>query len=191
MGSPSAASCQILGNLTKEPDFRRTAAGSPVCELVVAVNHRGSNGQDEASFIEVVVWGKTAENCRQYLSKGSSVFIEGYLRQERWQDRNTGANRSKLRVAAERVLFLSNNRSRETQQLQEQYQQTPVGQDYQYQYVPEQPKQATAKQNLGVDPAYTPEPYKPRFYGDTGPASKPAAPKPQAEQEPTQDDIPF
>jgi single-strand DNA-binding protein len=174
MGSPSTASCQILGNLTKEPDFRRTASGSPVCELTVAVNHRGSNGQDEASFIEVVVWGKTAENCRQYLSKGSSVFIEGYLKQERWQDRNSGANRSKLRVAAEKVLFLANRR--EQQQPQEQYQ-----------YVPEQqPQQTTAKQNLGVDPAYTPEPYKPRFYGDTGSVSKPVTP-----DEPVQDDIPF
>lgn len=186
MGSPSTASCQILGNLTKEPDFRRTASGSSVCELTVAVNHRGANGQDEASFIEIVVWGKTAENCRQYLSKGSSVFIEGYLKQERWQDRNSGANRSKLRVAAEKVLFLSNNRSRETQQPQEQYQQTAAGQDYQYQYVPEQqPQQTTAKQNLGVDPAYTPEPYKPRFYGDTGSVSKPVTP-----DEPV-DDIPF
>ena len=184
MGSPSTASCQILGNLTKEPDFRRTDSGSPVCELTVAVNHRGANGRDEASFIEIVVWGKTAENCRQYLSKGSRVFVEGYLKQERWQDRNSGANRSKLRVAAEKVLFLSNGNGKENK---EQNQQTSAGQDYQYQYVPEQqPQQATAKQNLGVDPAYTPEPYKPRFYGDTGSVSKPVTP-----DEPVQDDIPF
>lgn len=184
MGSPSTASCQVLGNLVREPDFRRTASGSPVCELTVAVNHRGANGQDEASFIEIVVWGKTAENCHQYLSKGSRVFVEGYLKQERWQDRNSGANRSKLRVAAEKVLFLSNGNGKENK---EQNQQTPTGQDYQYQYTPEQqPQQATAKQNLGVDPAYAPNSYKPRFYGDTGGVSKAVTP-----EEPTQDDIPF
>lgn len=177
MGSPSTASCQVLGNLVREPDFRRTASGSPVCELTVAVNHRGANGQDEASFIEIVVWGKPAENCRQYLSKGSRVFVEGYLKQERWQDRNSGANRSKLRVAAEKVLFLSNANGKENK---EQNQQPPVEQESAYQYPPER---------KSVDPAYAPNSHKPRFYGDTGGAvSNTNAVTPE---EPIQDDIPF
>jgi single-strand DNA-binding protein len=179
MSSPSAASCQILGNLTKEPDFRRTAKGSPICDLTVAVNHRGSNGQEKTSFIEITVWGKTAENCRQYLSKGSKIYVEGYLDQDRWQDRNTGANKSKLKIVAEKVLFLSsgNSRNNEVRESQE-----PAEQEG-YQYPPER---------QGVDPQspYVPE-YKPRFYGDTGARSQIVTPAPVTPNEPVQDDIPF
>lgn len=175
MSTPSIATCQILGNLTRDPDFRRTSAGSPVCELTIAVNHQGKNGQDEVSFVEVVVWGKTAENCKQYLSKGSKVYIDGSLKQERWQDRNSGANRSKLRVNAERILFLdsSSTARREPQETQE--------------------TQNTVNPQIartGVDPQYAPqyvsEPPRPRFYGDPMPAASA-----QAAQQDVTDDIPF
>lgn len=176
MSSPSTASCQILGNLTKEPDLRRTAKGSPTCDLTVAVNRSGSNGQEKTSFIEVTVWGKSAENCQKYLSKGSRIYIEGYIDQDRWQDRNTGANKSKLKVVAEKVLFLSsgNIRNNEVRESQE-----PAEQEG-YQYPPER---------QGIDPQspYVPE-YKPRFYGDTGARNQTVAPK---AEEPVQDDIPF
>lgn len=167
MGSPSAASCHILGNLSKEPDFRRTSTGSAICELSVAVSLRGSNGQEKVSFIEIVVWGKSAENCRQYLSKGSRVYVDGHLDQERWADRNTGANRSRLRVEAERVLFLD-NRKENRQERQE----------------------GAAQENTRVDSQYAPEPPRARFYGDPG-AIAPAPPAMPDDTETAQDDIPF
>lgn len=172
MGSPSNASCQIIGNLSREPDFRRTASGNPICDLSVAVSKKIGNGQEKTSFFEVVVWGKTAENCRQYLSKGSGVFIVGELEQDRWQDKHTQENRSKVRVTAEKVLFLNNNR-KDRQQNQEQL----------HGYEP------TEQGITGVDPQYAPEPPKARFYGDPGVRTQPAAMT--AGENPVQDDIPF
>ena len=106
----------LLGNLTRDPDFRGLPSGQSVCTLGLAVNRRfmGSNGQEqeESCFVDVSVWGKTAQNCRQYLSKGSQVMVEGRLKLDSWEDRNGGGRRSKLTVVAENIQFM-NRRSRE------------------------------------------------------------------------------
>jgi single-strand DNA-binding protein len=71
-----------------------------------------SNGQEqeETCFVDVVVWGKAAANCRQYLSKGSQVMIEGRLQLDSWEDRNGGGRRTKLRVVAENIQFMNRRR---------------------------------------------------------------------------------
>lgn len=106
----------LLGNLTRDPDFRGLPSGQSVCTLGLAVNRRFVNSsgqeQEEPCFVDVSVWGKAANNCRQYLSKGSQVMIEGRLRLDSWEDRNGGGRRSKLTVVAENVQFM-NRRSRE------------------------------------------------------------------------------
>lgn len=106
----------LLGNLTREPDFRGLPSGQSVCTLGLAVNRRfvNSNGQEqeEPCFVDVSVWGKTAQNCRQYLSKGSQVMVEGRLKFDSWEDRNGGGRRSRLIVVAENIQFM-NRRSRE------------------------------------------------------------------------------
>lgn len=99
----------LIGNLTHNPDLRQTTGGSAVCTLRMAVNRRyttqrGEN-RDETLFIDVTVWGKQAEACSQYLSKGRPLFVEGRLRQDTWTT-NDGQNRSKIKVTAERVQFL-------------------------------------------------------------------------------------
>jgi single-strand DNA-binding protein len=99
----------IMGNLARDPDFRNTPNGSPVCKITVAVS-RKNRDRDETCFVDVTVWGKPAENCRQYLSKGSAVLVEGYLKQDTWQDRNTGENRSKIGVVAENVQFMTSGK---------------------------------------------------------------------------------
>lgn len=68
-----------------------------------------SNGQEveEPCFVDIVVWGRSAESCKQYLEKGSQVMIEGRLQLDQWEDRNGGGKRSRLRVIAEQVQFLS------------------------------------------------------------------------------------
>lgn len=109
-----ASICKVflLGNLSRDPDFRNTSSGSAVCKLNIAVNRPARGGKDEVCFVDVTVWGKTAENCRQYLSKGSQVFAEGYLRQENWTDKSSGQQRSKLSVVAENIQFMSSSSAR-------------------------------------------------------------------------------
>ena len=103
----------LLGNLTRDPDLRGFANGQNVCDLGLAVSRRFmSNGQEqeETCFVDVVVWGKAAANCRQYLSKGSQVMVEGRLQLDSWEDRNGGGRRSKLRVVAENIQFMNRRR---------------------------------------------------------------------------------
>ncbi len=100
----------LIGNLTRAPELRYTPGGSAVCEFGLAMNRKFSAGdgkdRDETCFVDIVVWGKQAENCNRYLEKGSSAFIEGRLNYDQWQDKESGAKRSRLRVVAERVQFL-------------------------------------------------------------------------------------
>ena len=100
----------LMGNVARDPELRYIQSGTAVLDLRLAVNRRtkaadGTWG-DEATFLDVTVWGKQAENCAEYLSKGRPVFVEGHLRMDQWKDKKTGENRSKLRVTAENVQFL-------------------------------------------------------------------------------------
>lgn len=107
---PSVNKVFQMGNLTREPELRYTPSGAAVCNFSIAVNQKyTSNGEqkEEVSFFEIQVWGKQAESCSKYLAKGSSAFIEGRLKQETWQDKDTGQNRSKIIIVAERVQFMS------------------------------------------------------------------------------------
>ena len=101
----------LLGNLTRDPDLRSLSSGQNVCELRLAVSRRFSagNGQEqreETCFVDVVVWGRSAASCKQYLGKGSPVLVEGRLQLDQWEDRNGGGTRSRLRVVAEQVQFV-------------------------------------------------------------------------------------
>ena len=100
----------LIGRLTRDPQLRYTPSGAAVADLGVAVNryYKGQDGnrQEEVCFIDVTVWGRTAENATEYLSKGRQVYVEGYLRLDSWEDKNTGDKRSKLKVVANNVQFL-------------------------------------------------------------------------------------
>ena len=164
MASASVNKVLLLGNLTREVDLRYTQAGKPVAELSLALNRR--NGEhEEVCFVDVAVWGKTAENCKQYLGKGSCVHVEGYLKQERWEDRNTGKSRSKLRVVAESVQFVSTPRPVDTRA-----------------------EGPNAGNSGPISPKDGPPTSGRRFYGDPGGAI-PAVEPP--DQPPVDDDIPF
>ena len=96
----------LVGNLTFDPEFRMTGTGKAVAKLRMAVNRRGwGSQQEETLFIDVTVWEKSAEFAKNYLRKGTAVFVEGRLKMDNWQDKDTGANRSKIEVVAERVQF--------------------------------------------------------------------------------------
>lgn len=100
----------LLGNLTRDPELRHTPKGSAVADLGLAVNRRVSDGnggwKDETTFVDVTVWGSSAENAQKYLSKGRGVFIEGRLQMDSWDDKNTGQKRTKLKVVADNLQFL-------------------------------------------------------------------------------------
>lgn len=93
-----------IGNLARDPDTRYTAGGMAVCEFTVAIN--GARKEDGTYYGVVVAFGKTAEACRQYLTKGSSVLVEGKLKNDEWEDKQTGQKRSKTRIYADNVQFI-------------------------------------------------------------------------------------
>jgi len=101
----------LLGNLTRTPELKKTKSGLSVIDLGMAMNRvwTGDDGEkhEDATFVDVVVWGRDAENAAKYLEKGRSVLVEGRLQMDTWKDANTGQNRSKLRVVAEHVQYLS------------------------------------------------------------------------------------
>jgi len=97
-----------MGNLTRDPELRYTGGGTAVCSLSLAVNRRvkkGDRWEEEASFFDIVVFGKIAENSAEYLAKGRPVLVEGELVQRRWDDQE-GRKRSKVEVVANTVQFL-------------------------------------------------------------------------------------
>jgi single-strand DNA-binding protein len=101
----------MMGNLTRDPEHKQLSSGQAVCRFGLASNRQFKNKQtgtmvQEVCFIDVDVWGPQAESCRQYLSKGRSVLVEGRLKLDTWQE-NDGAKRSKHTIVADRVTFLA------------------------------------------------------------------------------------
>jgi single-strand DNA-binding protein len=99
----------LIGNLTRDPELRYIPSGQGVTTFTVAVNrtYLATTGEkkEEVSFIRVVVWGKKAEVCHQYLRKGSPVFVEGRLQSRSWEAQD-GTKRSTIEVNAQSVQFL-------------------------------------------------------------------------------------
>jgi len=99
----------LVGNMTRNVELKYTASGTAVTDIGLAVNDRRKNNQtgewiDETTFVDVTLWGRTAEVAGEYLSKGSSVMIEGRLKLDTWE--TDGQKRSKLRVVGEKLLML-------------------------------------------------------------------------------------
>jgi single-strand DNA-binding protein len=99
----------LLGNLTRDIELRYLASGMAVTDIGLAVNDRrkNANGEwiEEVTFVDVTVWGRTAEVMSEYLSKGSPVFIEGRLKLDSWEGQD-GQKRSKLKVVCERMQLI-------------------------------------------------------------------------------------
>ncbi|MEI6358269.1 MAG: single-stranded DNA-binding protein [Verrucomicrobiota bacterium] len=105
----------LAGNLTRDPELRYTPKGTAVAKLGMAINRSWTTEtgekREEATFVDVDAFGKQAEVISQYLRKGRSLLVEGRLRLESWDDKQTGAKRSKLGVVLESFSFLdSGNR---------------------------------------------------------------------------------
>lgn len=95
----------LIGNLTKEPEFKYTPGGHGVANFTIAVNDGYGNKQD-TDFIECTAWRKLAEAATNYCQKGSKVLIQGKLKQQAWKDKE-GNNRKRVYVKAQRIEFLN------------------------------------------------------------------------------------
>ncbi|KAA1259041.1 Single-stranded DNA-binding protein [Rubripirellula obstinata] len=99
----------VVGNLTRDIELRYTPGGTAVADIAIAVNERrkSASGEwvEEVTFIDVTMWGRTAEVASEYLGKGSPILVEGRLKQERWE--SEGKKRSKLKVVCDRMQMLS------------------------------------------------------------------------------------
>lgn len=107
----------LIGNLTKNPDIRKTPSGTAVVDIDLATSRKYSTKagekKEEVCFVRVVAWGKQAETCGEYLIKGSPVFIEGRLHLDSWETPQ-GDKRSKLKVHAQRIQFLGKTKDRDS-----------------------------------------------------------------------------
>ena len=100
----------LMGNLTRDPELRQTPNGTSVTSFSLALNrsYKGSNGewQEATDYIDVVAWGPLGERVSQYLTKGRPCLVNGRLQSRSWDDKETGAKRSKVEVVAQDVTFL-------------------------------------------------------------------------------------
>jgi single-strand DNA-binding protein len=106
----------LMGNLTRDPELRYNPNGTAVANFGIAVNRKYRQGEElkeEVSFFDIVVFGKQAENCGQYLGKGNSVLVDGRLQQRRWE--SEGQKRSKVEVVAENITFMPKQKSQDVE----------------------------------------------------------------------------
>jgi len=98
----------LLGNMTRDPELRYTPTGLAVTDIGLAVNDRrkGTNGEwvDEVTFVDITLWGRTAEVVSEYCSKGKPLLVEGRLKLDSWE--TDGQKKSKLKVIGEKVQLL-------------------------------------------------------------------------------------
>jgi single-strand DNA-binding protein len=94
----------LMGRLTRDPEQRTTTTGKTIASFSIAVDRGGQD--DAADFFEVTAWEKLGELVIQYLAKGRRVLVQGRLRQDSWDDKETGKKRSRVEVVATDVTFL-------------------------------------------------------------------------------------
>lgn len=104
----------VIGNITRDIELKYIPSGAAVCQFSVAVNRTWNNKagekQEETTFLDVEAWEKQAEVIAQYCKKGSSIYVEGRLKSEQWDDKATGQKRSKLKIHLEQFQFIGGSR---------------------------------------------------------------------------------
>ena len=108
---PTLNKTMLIGNVTKDIELRYTASGTSVTDISLACNRTRitESGEkiEEVTYIDITLWGRLAEIAQQYSGKGKPLFIEGRLHMDTWKDKDTGANRQRLKVIAENIQLLS------------------------------------------------------------------------------------
>jgi single-strand DNA-binding protein len=100
----------IIGNLTRDPEIKYTPKGTAIADIGLAVNRNytteSGEKREEVTFIDVTLWGRTAEIVGEYCKKGRPLFVEGRLQLDTWDDKQTGQKRSKLKVVGDNIQLL-------------------------------------------------------------------------------------
>jgi single-strand DNA-binding protein len=108
----------IAGNLTRDPEMKYTPKGTAVCRVGLAINRtwktESGEKREEVTFVDVDLFGRSAETVAQYLKKGSSAFFEGRLKLDTWDDKQTGQKRSKLGIIADGFQFIGGKKDKPT-----------------------------------------------------------------------------
>jgi single-strand DNA-binding protein len=102
----------LIGNVTRDPEVKFTSKGSAVTDIGLAINRNYTldNGEkrEETTFVDVELWGRLAEIAGEYAKKGRSIYIEGRLRMDTWEDKSSGQKRSRMKVVGENIQLLGN-----------------------------------------------------------------------------------
>jgi len=111
---PSLNKVFLMGNLTRDPELRVTPKGTPICQFGLAINRQfkleSGESREEVIFVDIEAWGKQGETIAKYCVKGRPLFVEGRLKFDQWEDKNTKEKRSKMRVVLEQFQFLGDSR---------------------------------------------------------------------------------
>lgn len=106
----------LIGNLTRDPELRVTPKGTAICQFSLAVNRKfkdESGGErEEVTYVDIEAWSKQGETIAKYCTKGRPLFVEGRLRLDQWEDKNTKEKRSRMKVVLENFQFLGSGGGR-------------------------------------------------------------------------------
>src|SRR5215213_92132 len=109
---PSLNKVLLMGNLTRDPELRVTPKGTSICQFSLAINRqfKMESGETREEVIYVEAWGKQGETIAKYVTKGRPLYVEGRLRLDQWEDKNTKEKRSRMKVVLEQFQFLGESR---------------------------------------------------------------------------------
>jgi len=111
---PSLNKVLLMGNLTRDPELRVTPKGTPICQFSLAINRQfkmeSGESREEVIYVDIEAWGKQGETIAKYVTKGRPLFVEGRLRLDQWEDKNTKEKRSRMKVVLENFQFLGDSR---------------------------------------------------------------------------------
>ncbi len=107
---PSLNKVFLMGNLTRDPELRVTPKGTSICQFGLAINRKfkleSGETREEVTFVDIEAWGRQGETIAKYVTKGRPLFVEGRLKLDQWEDKNTKEKRSRMRVVLEQFEFL-------------------------------------------------------------------------------------
>lgn len=111
---PSLNKVLLMGNLTRDPELRVTPKGTSICQFSLAINRQfkmeSGESREEVIYVDVEAWGKQGETIAKYVTKGRPLYVEGRLRLDQWEDKNTKEKRSRMKVVLEQFQFLGEGR---------------------------------------------------------------------------------
>jgi len=113
---PSLNKVLLMGNLTRDPELRVTPKGTSICQFSLAINREfkleSGEKKEEVTYVDVEAWGKQGETIAKYVTKGRPLYVEGRLRLDQWEDKDTKEKRSRMKVVLEQFQFLGSKDDR-------------------------------------------------------------------------------